>query len=122
MYKLIVALLITISTSSEAGEKVCTTLRGNGFHIPAHFGALARISEQMGTVEAISTSSSGAMSAFLYESIMMNPLIRDADSSRCNSVQCRERVSFLLKSFPVFLEALYHSKTIGSDLKIPVTN
>ena len=117
MYKLIVALLITISTSSEAGEKVCTTLRGNGFHIPAHFGALARISEQMGTVEAISTSSSGAMSAFLYESIMMNPLIRDADSSRCNSVQCRERVSFLLKSFPVFLEALYHSKTIGSDLK-----
>ena len=117
MFKLLLVLLFTTPSFSHASEKVCTSIRGNGFHIAAHFGALARVTEDLGPVEALSTSSSGASSAFIYDSLSLNPLMKDKNSNTCDTIWCRERMSFLIKSIPLYLEALYESETMGRDMR-----
>ena len=117
MFKLLLVLLITTPSFAKSSEKVCTSIRGNGFHIAAHFGALARVTEDLGPVKALSTSSSGASSAFLYDSLSLNPLMKDKNSNTCDTTWCRERMSFLIKSMPLYLEALYESKAMGQDMR-----
>ena len=117
MKNILFMMLFLAAPKPVLAEKVCTAIRGNGFHIGAHLGSLARITEDVGPVESLSTSSSGASSAFLYESIFQNQLIKDADSNTCVTEECREKVSFLLKSLPVYLSAFHDSKTIGRDVR-----
>lgn len=84
------------SLSSSANPKLCVGIRGNGHYISAHFGALARIVEDNGIVDGVAGGSSGAISAFLYESIRMNPGVDKCTS--CTDLQRRARLSLLLKS------------------------
>ncbi len=54
---------------------LCTAIRGNGNLIAAHFGALARILEDQGEIHAMAGGSSGSISAFFYESMLLNPAL-----------------------------------------------
>lgn len=54
---------------------LCAAIRGNGNLIAAHFGALARILEDQGEIHAMAGGSSGSISAFFYESMLLNPAL-----------------------------------------------
>ena len=71
----------------------CVALRGNGTHLMAHTTALAKITSRWGEVQAMAGGSSGTITTFLYESILMNPAV--------NFLQGEHRsraISLLLKS------------------------
>lgn len=71
----------------------CVALRGNGTHLLAHTTALAKITNRWGEVQAMAGGSSGTITTFLYESILMNPAV--------NFLQGEHRsraISLLLKS------------------------
>ena len=54
----------------------CVALRGNGTHMIAHFTALARMTLRWGEIQGFAGGSSGTMTPFLYESILMNPAVQ----------------------------------------------
>ena len=56
--------------------KFCAAVRGNGQYIFTHFGSLARITEEYGILDGIAGGSSGSLTAFIYESMRMNPLLK----------------------------------------------
>ncbi len=71
----------------------CVALRGNGTHLMAHTTSLAKITSRWGEVQAMAGGSSGTITTFLYESILMNPAV--------NFLQGEHRgraISLLLKS------------------------
>lgn len=89
-------------------EGVCVGLRGNGPRIWAHFGALARIVEDVGPIGATIGGSSGSISAFLAESIMMNPAF-ECDDRPCTEEDARrerDQIALLFKSVEGYAEFL----------------
>ena len=107
----IASILISLMTSNltagpDTYEKpvklnFCAAIRGNGTYIYSHFGAIARIVEEYGEFDALSGGSSGAVSAFLYESIAMNPLLKDLSQS-----DRKLYISTMFKSMSGFLKFL----------------
>lgn len=79
--------------ASFAQSATCVALRGNGNWIGAHFGALAAIVEQEGKIDAIAGGSSSTATAFIYESILANPLVENDD-----------HIALLLKSVYGYLD------------------
>ena len=105
---LIVGLLLSCKTKSTSENKLksdetvmkfdgqlksCVALRGNGDYIPSHFGALARIVETSGEVQAMAGGSSSTLTMFLYESMLRNPELAN------KSLKERSlKISLMLKS------------------------
>lgn len=85
------------------GPTVCVALRGNGTHIPGHFGSLARIFETYGLLDATAGGSSGSISSFLLESIQMNPHVR---CDGCDAAEAGRRAALLVKSIDAYFAVL----------------
>ena len=60
------------SVASER-PRFCAAIRGNGNWIFAHFGALSRVIEEYGAIDAMAGGSSASITIFLYESMLQNP-------------------------------------------------
>ncbi len=103
--------VLDVSDSQPAPES-CIAIRGNGARLFAHFGALGRYHEYYPPAQAIAGGSSGSITSFLYESMMLNPLLSQCDGKECTPEEARLRLSFMLKSLPVYGTAFYDSNEI----------
>ena len=63
------------TVSLNESPKFCAAMRGNGTHVISHFGSLARIVEDYGVIDGMAGGSSGSISSFFYESILLNPTV-----------------------------------------------
>lgn len=92
------ATTMTLAASAVAQNKdnYCVSLRGNGFRVFAHFGALAQVVESYGAPSAMSGGSSSTLTMYLADQIFQNPLVaKDA-----------EKTAFLLKLIEPLLNEL----------------
>ncbi len=87
-------------------ESLCVGVRGNGDRIFSHFGALAKIHETYGPIDAIAGGSSASITSFITESIYMNPTLLDCGGEPCSSEVVGNRVALMLKSVSGYLEIL----------------
>lgn len=94
------------------GLESCLAIRGNGARIFAHFGALGRYHEFYPPAGALAGGSSGSITSFLYESMMLNPLVRDCGGRECTPEETRHRLSFLLKSVLSYSKGFFDSDEI----------
>jgi hypothetical protein len=92
--------------------ELCVAIRGNGQRLTSHLGALARIVEHYGLVDAAAGGSSGSISSFLIDSIQASPLVRDCDGKGCSENQAAARAAFLLKSTRGLLEVVHQSDEV----------
>lgn len=90
-------------STSATRQNLCVAIRGNGHYISAHFGGLARIVEDIGDIDMIAGASSGAISAFIFESMKMNPSI--ANCTTCDQTSKNARLALLLKSTRGLIDA-----------------
>jgi hypothetical protein len=86
--------------------EMCAAVRGNGNYIFTQWGALARILEHYGPIDGIAGGSSGSVTAFLYESIYMNPAVWECPSGRCSEHEAANRMAFLMKSLREFVNVI----------------
>lgn len=91
---------------------LCVAIRGNGPRLTSHLGAMARIVEHYGLVDAAAGGSSGSISSFLIDSIQGNPLVRECEAKGCPEEEAAARVAFLLKSTRGFLEVVQQSDEV----------
>lgn len=92
----------TLSRADGEGPTFCAAIQGNGPRITAHFAALARIYEHYGLLDAVAGGSSGSITAFLVESVQMNPSVRAARTPAEQGL----RASLLFKSLNGYFGAL----------------
>lgn len=90
----------------------CVAVRGNGDLMPATLHSLARISEDYGPLDGISGASSGSVASFLYESMIINPNIRDCNGSLCTKEEQGKRIGLLLKSFVGYIDVYKETKDV----------
>lgn len=84
--------------------QLCVGIRGNGPRLTAHFGALARIIEHYGLIDATAGGSSATITSFILESIQLNPLVGSCET--CTEEERATRAATLLKSIQGYLEAV----------------
>jgi len=95
--------LDTPECPAAGGLPVCVGIRSNGDRIFAHFPALARVVEATGPIYGVAGASSASISAWILESIHINPLVTKCGIKQCCSDQeQRARISFMLKGFQGF--------------------
>lgn len=85
------------------GPTLCVGIRGNGQRVTAHWSALARIIEHYGLIDATAGGSSASITAFLLESIEMNPHVTCAD---CSPEEQAARAALLFKSLQGYIGVL----------------
>lgn len=113
--------------ASDTSPKLCAAIRGNGQLIWAHFGSLARILETEGLVQGAAGGSSGSITTFLYESMLINPaLYESCKTATCSNQEVANRVAFLMKTLPYWInsvtgseegQALAHIITVAKAIK-----
>ncbi|MDQ3365231.1 MAG: hypothetical protein M3680_07370 [Myxococcota bacterium] len=91
------------------GTSVCLAIRGNGPRLTAHFGAVSRMYEHYGLIDAVAGGSSGSITAFLVESVQANPALYRCGGSDCTRRQIGDRGAFLFKSLLGYFEVLSES-------------
>lgn len=91
--------VVAIAHARSDHPPVCVSM-SNELHIAQQLGALAKVVEQTGVPDIIAASGNGATSAFLLDSIALNPWVADEGEQR------KTEVSFLVKSIPGFLSTL----------------
>jgi hypothetical protein len=96
-------------TTANDALNICAAVRGNGHYILSHFGALGRITENFGVLDAMAGGSSASVTMFIYESILMNPLVKEAPSE-----VRQQRVALLLKSALGYFEVVKESPEANS--------
>jgi len=101
---------------SPEKPKLCAALRGNGDKVLAQFSALAGLVERVGVVDGIAGASSSTVSMFLYESILMNPLIWNCGSTPCDDATVRSRLAFSLKMGDVVVKGFLNNPLVKSLL------
>jgi len=84
----------------------CIAIRGNGGRVVSTFAALARFSDHYGVVDGMIGSSSGSIAAFLYESMTLNPYVRDCANGPCPPDVLGRRMGLMLKSLLGYSEFL----------------
>lgn len=84
----------------DGSEGYCVALRGNGDRINALVNSLARTVEHYGAPIALAGGSSASITAFLYESISLNPNVAASPTPTDRAL----RTSFLLRSIGAYLE------------------
>lgn len=77
---------------------LCAAVRGNGELIGAHFQSLAHVVETYGVVDGMAGGSSGSITTFLYESVLMNPAVSTCGTTKCTAKQRSARVALAVKS------------------------
>jgi hypothetical protein len=87
-------------------RNVCVGIRGNGQLIFAHFAALSRIVEHYGLVAGVSGGSSGSITAFLLDSVHLNPALEICGERTCTASEQAARAAFLLKSLQGYVQVL----------------
>ncbi len=90
----------------------CVALRGNGTHAVAHIMSLARITTEWGEIQGIAGGSSATITSFLYESILLNPAVRETEGPARN-----EAIAMMLKSVIGYMNETMQSPE-WSSLKI----
>ncbi len=95
----------------RAGEapQLCAAIRGNGEYIVTHFASLSRIVETYGIPYGTAGGSSGSITQFVYESILMSPVIRTCGDHKCSDAEASARVALALKSVEGYGESLLAS-------------
>jgi hypothetical protein len=86
----------------DGAPALCAGVRGNGENIGAHFASLARIVEHYGLVDGMAGGSSGSITTFLYESILMNPATLRCGGQACSRDAAAARVALALKSIHMY--------------------
>lgn len=87
-------------------RNVCVAVRGNGQRIFAHFAALSRIVEHYGLIAGVSGGSSASITAFLLESVELNPALETCGDRTCTASEQAARAAFLLKSIQGYVDVL----------------
>ncbi len=100
-----------INLSSIDKPNYCLAIRGNGDYQPAHWGAMASVTEKLGLPSAMSGGSSGTISMFILESIAKNPLLANKSLQ-----ETKEIASLMLKSLFGFSQEAKNSTLIKSIL------
>lgn len=85
---------------------ICVAVRGNGELVTAHFSALARLAELYGPFEGVAGGSSGSITAFLTESMHMNPRLWRCGDGACDREQAGLRLALMYKSLYGYLGAM----------------
>lgn len=103
----------------NTAPKLCAGLRGNGTNILNHFSSLAAITEKYGVVDGVAGGSSGSITSFIYESMLMNPAITGctADGTCAPSPA---RVALALKSAQGYAGAIATSD-LGREVQQVLT-
>lgn len=99
---LLSSLVFSRPSVADPKPQLCAAIQGNGDAIFAHFHSLARIISYYGLIDAAAGSSSGSITMFLYESMLLNPAIKDCTT--CNREEKAQRVSLMLKSLVGFFD------------------
>ncbi|MES3037770.1 MAG: hypothetical protein V4736_07680 [Bdellovibrionota bacterium] len=112
MKRSIIAGALTVMTAVQATASpqqpgLCVALRGNGFRIASHFGSLAKIVETSGMPDAVVGSSSGSISAFLLDSVALNPWVHQSSPE-----DKKLEAALLLKTMPEFIIAIFNEGEI----------
>ncbi len=103
---MIMGSLILGQLSQAQSNSYCMAIRGNGELMPAHWGAMAQSVETFGMPSGVAGGSSASISAFMMDSLALNPLVKNSR----NSVEQALRASFLLKSMQGFGYAIMDDK------------
>lgn len=90
----------------------CLAIRGNGDAMPAHWGAIAKITETQGLPKMMAGGSSATISMFLIEAMASHPLVQDSTESEKG-----KKVSLLLKSLHGFTNSILNRPDI-QELKL----
>ena len=93
----------------------CFGYRGNGSSVFATIGGIARLFDQFGSPAAVFGTSSGSVAAFLTESVMV-PNAPYACNG-CSAADIAERRSFMLKAFPLLMNAMAESDGMVEDFR-----
>lgn len=80
------------------GPKLCAAVRGNGESILTHFASLSRIVDHYGVVDGMAGGSSGSITTFVYESVLLDPAISSCEGAACSADAKAARVALALKS------------------------
>jgi len=96
---------LSLSSSSLSPHNYCIAIRGNGELMEAHWGALAQTVENFGVPKGMAGGSSGSISTFFMESILMNPYLKNiSDESNAKAMKLKAAsLAFLLKSIEGFV-------------------
>lgn len=94
---------------SASELRLCAAVRGNGESILTHFASLAHIVEHYGLVTGMAGGSSGSITTFTYESILMDKSVHVCGGEPCSAEAEAARVALALKS----LEG--YSSTVGES-------
>lgn len=103
---------------------LCAAVRGNGELIGAHFPSLARVVETYGVVDGMAGGSSGSITTFLYESILMHPAVNTCGTHKCSAEEKSARVALMLKSILGYGEVVATSEeavTIRNAMEFAMT-
>jgi hypothetical protein len=67
---------------------------------------MASYTENYGTFDALSGASSGGIADFIYESVLMSPVLHDCGDGKpeCDEVTVRKRAGLMLKGFQGYIE------------------
>ncbi len=95
-----------------AAPGLCVAVRGNGHYIVTHFASMARIVEHYGVPNGMAGGSSGSITQLVYESILMNPVVRTCGNRACTKEEGSARVALTLKSLQGYGEALAQSDEV----------
>lgn len=98
--------------ATDGQQKVCGGVRGNGNLMMAHYGALGHYHETYPPLDGLAGGSSGSITTFLYESMRMNPLLRECEGRSCTAQETQFRLSFLLKSMLGYADAYRNSDEV----------
>ena len=97
------------SIVAGGAPSLCVGVRGNGHYIVTHFASMSRIVETYGVPHGVAGGSSGSITQFVYESILMSPVIRRCAGKACTGTEESARVALALKSLEGYGEALVTS-------------
>lgn len=95
-----------VTQPAANGPKLCVAARGNGPFFWTHFAGLARILEHYGVPDGISGGSSGSITSFFYESVLMNPVLRQCSSGACTDQELGVRAALQFKSMLAYFAML----------------
>lgn len=104
--------LAQAQTQSLGSPPYCLAIRGNGDAMPAHWGAIAKITETQGLPQMMAGGSSATISMFLIESMASNPFVLNS-----NEREKGQKVSLLLKSLHGFTNAILNRPDV-QELKL----
>ncbi len=93
--KVFVAPILCIHVAHATAQPLqeCVALRGNGNWVGAHFAGLARMLDDGHQIDALAGGSSSTVTAFIYESMLQNALVKSAPPK-----QQRQFLSLMLKT------------------------